>query len=520
MARLLDLADISETVAAASGRKAKIARLAQFLLGLPPQDVEVAVPWLTGETRQGKLGVGPALVRAALAVPASDQPNLTIAGTNRRLAEIAAVAGSGAQSRRSHALRRLFAAATAPEQGFIARLMLGELRQGALAGLMLDAISQAGRAPLATVRRAYMLSGDLGLVAGVALTQGTAGLAGIRLQMFHPVQPMLAQPADDLADALGRLKQPALELKLDGARVQVHKQGEKVRVFSRTGNEVTAAVPEIVEAVSALPSPELVLDGEVLAVRPDGGPLPFQVTMRRFGRRLDVEHLRRELPLGVHFFDCLQREGALMIDAPAHERFATLADVLPQRLLIPRLVPADAEEADAFLARALAAGHEGIMAKSLDAPYDAGGRGGSWLKIKPSHTLDLVVLAAEHGSGRRRGWLSNLHLGARTADGGFVMLGKTFKGLTDEMLAWQTERLRALAVAEDGQVVHVRPHLVVEIAFNELQESPHYPAGLALRFARVKRFRTDKGPADADSIASVRDIFERQMAYRVSAGDS
>jgi DNA ligase-1 len=325
---------------------------------------------------------------------------------------------------------------------------------------------------------------------------------------------MLAQPAEDLDEALTRLGQPALELKLDGARVQVHKRGEEVRVFSRQGNQVTAAVPEIVEAVRALPGRELVLDGEVLARDADGGPRPFQVTMRRFGRRLDVERQRRELPLSVHFFDCIQRDGRLLIDAPARERFAELADLLPAGLRIPRLVTSDPEEARGFLQRALADGHEGIMAKSLDSPYEAGGRGGSWLKIKPSQSLDLVVLAAERGSGRRRGWLSNLHLGARAPDGGFVMLGKTFKGLTDAMLAWQTERLEGLAVADDGPVVRVRPELVVEIAFNELQESRQYPGGLALRFARVKRYRTDKGPAEADGIETVRALFESQVAYR------
>jgi DNA ligase-1 len=325
---------------------------------------------------------------------------------------------------------------------------------------------------------------------------------------------MLAEPAADLDQALVRLDEAALEYKLDGARVQVHKSGAEVRVFTRQGNEVTGSVPEIVEAVAALPVAELVLDGETLALGPDGRPLPFQVSMRRFGRRLDVAALRGELPLSVYFFDCIQHGGQLLIDAPARDRFAALADAVPAGLVVPRLVPKCAAEAQAFLDQALAAGHEGLMAKALGAPYQAGGRGGNWLKIKQAQTLDLVVLAAEWGSGRRSGWLSNLHLGAPDGEGGFVMLGKTFKGLTDNMLDWQTRRLRELAVAADDHLVQVRPELVVEIAFNELQASPHYPGGLALRFARVKRYRNDKTADQADGLDTVRALFDRQVAYR------
>jgi len=507
------LAEVSVAVAAERGRKAKASRLAHCLRTLPPDEAGLAALWLTGETVQGKAGIGPAQIKAVLQTPPAERPALTVGETDRRLTEIANIAGSGAQVRRRQSLGYLFAAASQSEQTFLARLLLGELRQGALAGLMLEALALAAEVPPGSVRRAHMLSGDLPLVARAALTRGTAGLASIRLRLFHPIEPMLAQPAEDLADALTRLGRPALELKLDGARVQVHKQQEEVRVFTRQGNEVTSSVPEIVDAIAILPSPELVLDGEVLAHGPDGSPLPFQVTMRRFGRRLDVELLRREIPVAVRFFDCIQHDGNLMIDAPARDRFAELAEAVPAGLLIPRLVTEEPGEAEAFLESALAAGHEGIMAKSLDAPYDAGGRRGNWLKVKPSHTLDLVVLAAEWGSGRRRGRLSNLHLGARAPGGGFVMLGKTFKGLTDAMLAWQTQRLKELAVADEGQVLLVRPDLVVEIAFNELQESPRYPAGLALRFARVKRFRTDKRPAEADSIETVRTLFERQASY-------
>jgi DNA ligase-1 len=328
---------------------------------------------------------------------------------------------------------------------------------------------------------------------------------------------MLAQPAADLDDALGRLDAPFLDYKLDGARVQIHKQGERVAVFSRQGNDVTAALPEVVGAMRALTEHELVLDGETLALAADGSPLPFQTTMRRFGRQLDDPALRARLPLTLFCFDCLARGGETLIDAGTRERDRALTDLLPPALVIPRLRDADPARADAFLASALAAGHEGLMAKDPAAPYAAGGRGSHGLKIKQAHTLDLVVLAAEWGSGRRSGWLSNLHLGARTDDG-FVMLGKTFKGLTDAMLARQTERLLRLEIARDGHVVHVRPELVVEIAFNELQQSRQYPAGLALRFARVKRYRDDKAAADADHIDRVRALFAQQVAYRDAAG--
>jgi DNA ligase-1 len=352
-----------------------------------------------------------------------------------------------------------------------------------------------------------MFAGELPRVAHAALTEGAPALARFSVELFRPVQPMLAGTADEPAAALERLGTAALEYKLDGARVQVHRAGGEVRVYTRRLNDVTAAVPELVERVRALPVSEIVLDGEALALRPDGRPQPFQVTMRRFGRKLDVAAMTRELPLAVYFFDCLYRDGEPLVDRPTGERVAALIDAVPTALVVPRRVTADPAEAQAFLDEALAAGHEGVMAKSLDAPYEAGRRGRAWLKLKPAHTLDLVVLAAEWGSGRRRGWLSNLHLGARDpGTGGFVMLGKTFKGLTDRTLAWQTERLQELEVARDGHTVHVRPELVVEIAFDGVQASPHYPAGLALRFARVKRYRPDKRADEADTIETVRRI--------------
>jgi DNA ligase-1 len=345
-------------------------------------------------------------------------------------------------------------------------------------------------------------------VAEAALAEGQAGLDRFRLRLYEPVSPMLASPTQDVASALAALGNAAFEHKLDGARAQIHKGGEGVRIYSRTGRDVTDSLPEIAAAVAALPAASLVLDAEVIALEPSGRPRPFQDTMRRFGRKLEIESARSALPLSLFCFDCLHADGEDLIDRPAVERFARLDALLPPALVVPRLVTSDLESAQSFLRSALDRGHEGLMAKDLASAYEAGSRGAAWLKIKVAHTLDLVVLAAEWGSGRRQGWLSNLHLGARDPEtGGFVMLGKTFKGLTDETLEWQTARLKALAVGStDGYVVEVRPELVVEIAFNELQASRRYPGGLALRFARVIRYRDDKSAADADTIDTVRAI--------------
>jgi DNA ligase-1 len=381
---------------------------------------------------------------------------------------------------------------------------------------MVEAIAAAFDQPLAAVQRAQMLTGDVGRVAAVARTEGRAGIDAIELELFKPVQPMLAQPAADLKQALTTLDAPILEYKLDGARVQVHKLGTQVRVFSRQGNEVTGAVPELVEQINGLPVSDLVLDGETLTRFDDGRPRPFQTTMRRFGRRRDDSALRGQLPLHSFFFDCLRLAGETLIDASTLTRQAALAEAIAPAQIVPRLQTRSGSEAEAFLAQALAVGHEGLMAKSPEAPYAAGSRGSHWLKLKQAQTLDLVVLAAEWGSGRRQGWLSNLHLGARS-DEGFLMLGKTFKGLTDQLLSWQTEQLLARERGREGFVVHVHPELVVEIAFNELQRSRQYPAGLALRFARVKRYRTDKGPAEADHIDQVTDLFSRQVAYQATS---
>ncbi|MGB5736880.1 MAG: ATP-dependent DNA ligase, partial [Thiohalocapsa sp.] len=475
--------------------------------------------WLTGETGRVKLGVGPAQVDAAKHTPVSQAPTLTLDETYRRLADLAAITGSGSKARRADALAALFGAATDDEQQFLSRLILGELRQGALSALVIDAIALAFDIPAASVRRAWMLRGDVAEVAGIARERGRTGIEALGLTLFRPIQAMLAQPADDIDDALERIDRPTLEYKLDGARVQIHKRGDEVRVFSRQGNDVTAALPEVVADIAALPASQLVLDGETLALASDGSPLPFQTTMRRFGRHSDDAELRARLPLSLYCFDCLVYGGETLIDAPTLRRHAALTEALPPALIIPRSPDADADRAKAFLAAALAAGHEGLMAKHPQAPYAAGGRGSHWLKIKQTHTLDLVVLAAEWGSGRRAGWLSNLHLGARDGDGGYLMLGKTFKGLTDQLLAWQTEQLLAREIGRDELAVHVRPELVVEIAFNELQQSRHYPAGLALRFARVKRYRNDKGAGDADHIDTVRALFAGQIAYQRGRAD-
>jgi DNA ligase 1 len=490
-----DLVAASGRVAQTSGRLAKRDAIASCLRGAQADEVEIAVAYLSGETRQGRIGIGYAAL-AALRGSHGTQPVLTLRDVDAAFERIATTAGKGSAAERSAQLRALFERATADEQDFLLRLLVGELRQGALEGVMVDAIAAAAGVPVADVRRAAMLTGSLRFV----------------VAMHRPVQPMLAQPADGIADALSRLGTAALEWKVDGARVQVHKAGDEIKVYTRNLNDVTASVPEIVEALQGVQAHELILDGEAVAVAAGGAPQPFQVTMRRFGRKLDVERMRSELPLAVYFFDCLHRDGTSLLDRPAHERFDALADALPSSLRVPRLITADVAAAEDFYADALARGHEGVMLKALDAPYEAGRRGASWLKVKRAHTLDLVVLAAEWGHGRRRGWLSNLHLGARDAAGRWVMLGKTFKGMNDALLEWQTRELLGRERGRDDATVLVRPELVVEVAFNDLQASPQYPGGLALRFARVKGYRHDKRAEEADTIETVRALYAAQLA--------
>ena len=507
---LADLVTTSAAVQAVRGRLDKIGRLAALLEGTRGEEARIAVAFLSGSIRQGRLGIGGAALREARDVSPADQPRLSLLDVDRAFAEMASMAGPGSARGRQQRLRDLLGAATAIEQDFLVRLLFGELRHGAQEGVLIDAVARAAKAPPARVRRAAMLAGDLPLVAEAALASGGAGLDRFRVEVFTPVQPMLADSADDVTAAVEALGDAAIEYKLDGARVQVHKAGDLVKVYSRALNEVTAAVPEVVEAVRAVPAETLILDGEVLALRPDGTPVPFQETMRRFGRRLDVDALRRDLPLSPFFFDLLQVDGRDALDQPQSDRFKTLTDVLPSSIVIPHVTAVTGAQAQAFLDAALARGHEGVMAKRRSSSYAAGSRGSDWLKVKAVRTLDLVVLAAEWGSGRRKGWLSNLHLGARDqVTGGFVMLGKTFKGLTDEILTWQTRELLAREVSRDPYAVFVRPELVVEIAFNGIQTSPHYPGGLALRFARVKRYRTDKTAAEADTIETVRAVYRQ-----------
>ncbi len=400
------------------------------------------VPFLSGQTRQGRIGIGYAALRDARSSPAAT-PSLEILDVDRILQDITGISGSGSQRRRLELLQSMFSRATEAEQQFLTGLLAGELRQGALEGIMLEAIAKASSLAPERVRRAAMLAGDIARVARAALEQGESGLAQYEVQLFRPIQPMLAQSADDVPEALACVGEAALEYKMDGARVQVHKSGDDVIVYSRSLKDVTPAVPELVELTRALPARDLILDGEVISLQPDGRPQPFQITMRRFGRKLDVERLRQELPMTPFWFDLLYLDGAPLLDEPQARRFAALSE-LSREHLIPHIVTGNSDAADEFLEQALARGHEGIMAKAIDAKYAAGARGQSWVKVKRARTLDLVILAAEWGNGRRQGWLSNLHLGARdTQKGGFAMLGKTFKGLTDEMLAWQTQELIA-----------------------------------------------------------------------------
>ena len=511
---LAEVVETSQRVTETSRRLEKIELLATLLKRLESEESEIAVAFLCGYTRQGRIGIGSAALRDSGAAPA-ETPLLEIREVDRAFASLAAVEGRGAEAQRRDRLRALMALATAAEQRFLTALLFGEIRQGALEGVMVEALARASGAPAQDVRRAVMLAGDIARVARSVLQEGPAGLAQYTIQLFRPVQPMLAQTAEDVEGALGDLGEAALEYKFDGARVQVHRSGDEVVIFSRALNDVTAAVPEIVEAVRALPGRDLILDGEIISLTSDGRPQPFQVTARRFGRKLDLDRMRAELPLTPYWFDLLYLNGQPLIDEPQSQRFGTLASLAPAASIVPHLVTADAEKGAEFLHSALERGNEGIMAKAIGASYAAGARGQSWLKIKRAHTLDLAILAAEWGSGRRQGWLSNLHLGARdTEKGGFAMLGKTFKGLTDEMLTWQTEQFLKLEIGRDNYTVYVEPRLVAEIAFNDIQISTRYPSGMALRFARVKRYRPDKTAAEADTVESVRKIAGLQRAGR------
>ncbi len=503
---LSEIAEVSRVVAGTSARLAKIETLAGTLRAAGPLEVPIAVAYLSGELPQRQIGIGWAALRDGF--PSASTATLSLSDVDAGFSAIGGVSGKGSAAARKALVGELFGRATSDEQRFLFGLLSGELRQGALEGVMTEAVARAASVPVAEVRRAMMLRGSLGAVAAAALSGGSDALAAFGLEVGRPVRPMLAASAPTLEEALAKAGGPrgtaAVEWKLDGIRIQAHLSGGDVRLFTRTLDDITGRLPEVAAELARLPISAAVLDGELIALREDGRPLPFQDTAARTAS-FEAGPGRPPVPLSIFLFDALHLDGADLIDAEDQQRHLALGRAVPAELLMPRLVTSSVSEAAAFFSDALAHGHEGIVVKSLTAPYAAGRRGAGWIKVKPRHTLDLVVLAVEWGHGRRRGWLANLHLGARDpATGGFVMLGKTFKGLTDELLTWQTERLLALESRRDSYTVYVRPELVVEIAFDGVQRSPRYPGGLALRFARVLRYREDKTAAEADTIDTIR----------------
>lgn len=481
-----DLVAASQRVAATSKRSEKIAALAELLRTMPPEELEAAIGLLIGEPRQGRLGVG-WVAMSNLQVNPAFESSLTIHEVDDALTRVAAIEGSGSQGERARVMGALWSAATEVEQHHLYRVLTGELRQGANEGVVTDAVAKASGQPIAAVRRAAMLLGDLGQAAHLALTGRSIDVG---LTPLTAVQPMLAGTSASVSDALSEVGEASVEWKLDGIRVQAHKRGDEVRLFSRGLNDITAGLPGVVEVVGRLPVRSVVLDGEALGVDDDGQPRIFQETMSGLATT------------SAYFFDVLHLDDTSLIDDPLRSRRSVLSTLLPAVARLPSIVTADTDEAEAFAANAVAAGHEGVMVKAIESIYEAGRRGTGWRKVKPVYTLDLVVLAAEWGHGRRVGWLSNLHLGARGAEG-FVMVGKTFKGMTDELLGWQTDELQRRAIATEGHTVHVRPDLVVEIAVDGVQRSPRYPGGVALRFARVRRYRLDKTAHEADTIERV-----------------
>jgi DNA ligase 1 len=507
--QLATIVEVSGRIAATRKRTVKIELLTDTLRTLTDDELTIGVAYLSGEPRQPRLDLGPSAVFGVEVSPAATS-RLSLQDVDDTLQSIADVeAGSGSRTRRLDVLEGLLGRATEAEQRWLRSLIVRELRQGSLEGLLIAAIARAFDVPERAVRRAAMLSGDLRATARLARDGGTDQLDAVGLQVGVGIEPMLASTAGDLATAMADTGEVWLDAKLDGARVQVHRSGDAVRVFTRTLHDVTDRVPEVVDAALALDVEQMVLDGEAIAFGTDGRPRPFQETMQRFGRERPVDEARHDVPLTVRFFDLLHIDGQDLIDEPLHRRMGALDRIVPTALRMERLLTDDLPTASRFLRDTLAAGHEGVMVKDPGSPYEAGRRGAGWRKVKPVHTLDLVVIAAEWGSGRRAGWLSNLHLACR-ADGsdsaGLVMLGKTFKGLTDEVLTWQTEALLERETHRDGHVVHVRPELVVEIAFDGLVRSTRYPGGLALRFARVRGYRPDKSAAAADTLSMVRAI--------------
>jgi DNA ligase 1 len=512
MALLADVARTSSAVAATRSRKQKVELLSALLRTLEPLELRPAVGFLCGELRQGKLGIGYATLRKMLALPQSPSSRVSVIELDEIFQRLLELSGKGSAGRRDQLLQGLFERLDDGERDFLARLLVGELRQGALEAIVVDAVGATTGISVQALRRAMLFLGDATELAVLAIAGGESALAKLSIELFRPLRPMLAQTAKDVADAILRCAPCAFEQKLDGARIQVHMSTERVAIYSRHGNELTDNLPEMVALVRGFQARSLVLDGEAIALQPDGRPHPFQVTMRRFGRKLEVAELGRSLPLSAFFFDCLYLDGEVLVERTNEERWQALCRAVPESARILRQLVSDANQGEAVMAAALRRGHEGVVVKSLSSSYEAGRRGAGWLKLKPAPTLDLVVLAVEWGSGRRKGWLSNLHLGARDpVGGGFVMLGKTFKGLTDETLAWQTQKLLQLATEQGDYVVRVRPELVVEIAFDGLQQSSQYPGGMALRFARVRRYREDKPASEADTIDFVRSLYERSL---------
>ncbi|MCK0112247.1 ATP-dependent DNA ligase [Ornithinimicrobium sp. F0845] len=506
----MQLARVIETSAAVAGtrsRTAKVAALAETLREASPDEVGVVTDYLAGRLPQRTVGVG---WRGLQALPAAAQtPSLTVLEVDAGLSRLSAIAGTGSAATRGAELAALFGRATTEEQRWLVGLITGELRQGAGDGVMLKAIAEAAAVPEAEVRRAVMLAGFAGPVADAALSAGAgdpavAALRRIGLEVGRPLRPMLAASAPEIDEAVDGSVPVAVETKVDGIRLQAHLDEGTVRLFTRTLEEVSDRMPEVVEVIRALPARRAALDGEVIALATDGRPQPFQVTGARTASTADPAALRTRVPLTTFLFDLLHVDGRDLVDEPARERWSVLTDLAPH-LLVPRVVTDDPDVARSFFAEQVAAGHEGVVVKALDTPYAAGRRGAGWVKVKPRHTLDLVVLGVEWGSGRRRGWLSNIHLGARDAEtGDLVMLGKTFKGMTDQMLEWQTQRFLGLETHREGHVVHVRPEQVVEIAYDGVQRSTRYPGGVALRFARVLRYRDDKPVTEIDTIETVR----------------
>ena len=504
---LADLVACAEAVAVTSARTAKIESLAELLRGADGREAGVVAGLVAGDPRQGRIGVGWATVAALEADPARD-PTLAVGDLDAMLDEVAGAAGGGSTQRRLDLIEDFLTRATAAEADFVRRLLVGELRQGASEGVVVEAVARAAGVAASVVRRALMLVGDLGETAGIALTQGAPGLEAVRFEAFRPIRPMLASTADGAASAVAELGRCSVEWKLDGIRIQVHRRGDEVRIWTRNLNDVTDRLGEVADVVRSLPVKVAALDGEVMGLADDLSPVAFQDTMGRVGTRNTGENVpsRSEtVRVGPMFFDALHLDGRDLLDEPLEVRLGCLAEAATDHR-VPGVVTADPDEAEQVFAAAVEAGHEGVMVKAAGSPYAAGRRGKAWRKVKPVHSLDLVVLAVEPGSGRRRGWLSNIHLGARDPSGGFVMVGKTFKGMTDEMLRWQTRRFDELATDRGAHVVALRPEQVVEIAVDGVQRSSRYPGGVALRFARVVRYRSDKSPAEADTIEAVRSL--------------